>query len=141
MIEEIKRAQRDGQLYESKQLKTEDKTCVDLLLEATLKYDEHWLAEQILKQKKLSTDKVDAHQVFADGQFNRFYMAAICILAKESGGKVKTYRAQESLVPRADSISNIEVEPDTLLAQLRSKDKFFNTAVKANSGMSIEIKL
>ena len=65
----------------------------------------------------------NAHEMLAEGEFNRFYMRALCRRAIEDGIEiVVVYRAKEVRNARSDSQKKLgmQLAPDALLEDLRS---------------------
>lgn len=158
MAEEIASAQKSGQLYFSSRF---TQVGIDAwptwLLSAASEFDEHWLAFQIEAanaMKHLETRAKPkggytvahvpdtAAETLADGQFNRFYIAAICRRAIEDGhSSVQIYRAKQSENPRAESVAleGTERNAASLLADVRNKDMSLKCdLLKPNSGLSID---
>lgn len=46
---------------------------------------------------------INAHETLAEGEFNRFYVRALCLIAIESGEKLEAYRAKEVAHSRSES--------------------------------------
>ena len=96
---------------------------------------------------RMRTVPATAAQTFAEGEFNRFYIRAICRKAIQAGCKIQAYRARYSENPRAESIA-IEgrlYDPSAVLADLRENTSVdgINTALGLpsgpNSGMSVRL--
>jgi hypothetical protein len=158
MIDEIKRAEKSGQLYFSKRFNDiGTRGWVAWLMLAAEQHDEHWLAYQLeanSAMKHLETRAKPkggytvahvpdtAAETIAEGQFNRFYMAAICRRAIEDGNSsVQIYRAKRRTEPRPESKALEGTLQDTnkLLKELRSIDLSLTSALhKQNSGLSID---
>jgi isocitrate dehydrogenase kinase/phosphatase len=158
MCEEITIAEKSKNVYESTRFNdTGRKIWVTLLQNAAQEYDEHWLAYQLEiagAMKDLETkakpkggytiahvpDK--ATETLADGQFNRFYMAAICRRALNNGKlNVIIYRAKERIEPRPGSqlLEGTSRDANTLLQELRIRDLSLKcNLLKPNSGLSID---
>jgi len=83
-----------------------------------------------------------AAETLAEGQFNRFYIAAICRRAIEDGHlSVHVYRAKQSDSPRSESVALEGTARDaaSLLADVRSKDLSLKCdLLKPNSGLSVD---
>jgi len=75
---------------------------------------------------------ITAHETLSEGEFNRFYIRALCrrALATKMLGLI-IYRAKEVEVPRPESQQKIgnQVDPSLLLADLRA-----NVGVETSSG-------
>jgi len=83
---------------------------------------------------------------FAEGQFNRFYMRAICLYAIKENIEIEFYRAKEVSQPRQESEAKIgqKVKPKELLDALRKApgtiDENEGKLIPGpNSGLSIKI--
>lgn len=87
----------------------------DLLRAAATSHDDDWLTEELRREGMLlshTSTKSGLRQVnidvdsakLAQGQFNRYYMQAVCVVAMASGeDEVELYRARESKSPRSGS--------------------------------------
>ena len=87
----------------------------------------------------------NAHEMLAEGEFNRFYIRALCARAIEDGiAEVIVYRAKEVQHPRAESEARIgkPVVAQALLDDLR-KNIGVETALGLppgpNSGLSVRL--
>lgn len=158
MCEEIAAAEKSNNIYSSTRFNdTGRENWVGLLKKAAQEYDEHWLAyqlESIGAMKDLETKSKPkggytiahvpdrATETLADGQFNRFYMAAICRRAHEDGNTcVKIYRAKQRVETRPESrlLEGKSRELSGLLNELRNKEQSFKCdLLKPNSGLSID---
>ena len=83
-----------------------------------------------------------AHETLAEGEFNRFYLRALCgRLLAAGAGTIEVYRARASVNPRSESEALIgaHLDPAPLLADLRA-NTFVDTALHLppgpNSGLS-----
>ena len=101
-----------------------------------------------LKSGKLSKPPVmrtNAHEMLAEGEFNRFYIRAICLRAIEDGiSEVVVYRAKSVQHPRAESERKIGqlVPPEPLLCDLRERqgvDTALGLQSGPNSGLSVQL--
>ncbi|MFM0607659.1 hypothetical protein PQR05_24320 [Paraburkholderia sediminicola] len=130
-----------------------------LLAEAARDNHDGWLALEIQRRRFLNAMEqrrhsngnvtmakvpVTAHETLAEGEFNRFYMRAICLRALETNGQPIVFRARFSRTPRPESERLIgqPFEPDALLAQLRaipSTDQALGMPPGPNSGLSIHL--
>jgi len=158
MIEEIKRAEESGQLYFSARFNDAGtRGWVAWLASAAEQHNEHWLAYQLEvagAMKHLETRAKPkggytvahvpdtAAETMAEGQFNRFYIAAICRRAIEDGkASIRVYRAKHRGEPRPESraLEGTSRDANTLLQELRSKDSSLRCdLLKPNSGLSID---
>ena len=158
MAEEISSAQKSGELYYSTrftQIGTD--SWPSWLLGAAREFDEHWLAFQIeaaSAMKHLETRAKPkggytvahvpetAAETLAEGQFNRFYIAAICRRATEDGqSSVRVYRAKQTDSPRPESraLEGTMRNASALLGEVRSKDQSLKCdLLKPNSGLSVD---
>lgn len=130
----------------------------ELLAEAMRTSNDTWLAQEIYRRHllnaieqrhhratgKVSVAKVpdNAHEVLAEGEFNRFYMRGICLRAIELNSRPVVYRARHSENPRPESerILMQGFEPNALLAALRAEpyvDQALGMPPGPNSGLSI----
>ncbi|MGE0448369.1 MAG: hypothetical protein AB7Q29_02180 [Vicinamibacterales bacterium] len=87
----------------------------------------------------------NAHEMLAEGEFNRFYIRALCALAIEDGlNGVVVYRAKAVENPRTESEQKIgqTVRPEALLQDLRTHpgvDTALGLPPGPNSGLSIQL--
>jgi hypothetical protein len=129
------------------------------LKEAIQKYDDVWLADQLnrnncfLVSKPVikSTGKTmirsvphTAAETFAEGEFNRLYMRAICLRTLENGGtNVVVYRGKIVEKPRERSESKIgmQVLANELLTDLRdSSGQGTRLGIgEPNSGITVKL--
>lgn len=157
MCEEIDLALESDNIYRSKNFNDiGQKNWILLLRESAEHYDEHWLGFQLemsgamkhLKPKKkpwhyTSEYVPDARvEILATGQFNRFYMAAICRRALDDGEtSVTIYRAKHKREPREEShlLEGTSRDANVLLQELRNKDLCLKCEVsRINSGLSVD---
>ena len=87
----------------------------------------------------------DAHTTLAEGEFNRFYLRAICLKALEIGAEIEVYRAKSVRNPRPESEAMIgkRLDPNELLQDLRENigvDTALGLPQGPNSGLSGKIK-
>lgn len=161
MLEEIDRDLEDGELYRSPRLNDEGRNeYPDLLKESVTNHDEDWLAGQIrqngllkaMEEKKArggvgtTTAKVPvtAADTLAQGEFNRFYIRALCVRATAEGRALQVYRARPSSNPRPESEAMIgtTVDPERLLYDLRINigvDTVLGLPAGPNSGLSVKL--
>jgi hypothetical protein len=153
MVAEIERAVAEGTLYFSKRFTDAGRSrWTELLLEAARSHDEHWLAFQLEVIGALKGSEVrakptggytiahvphTAEETLADGEFNRYYMAAICRKAIAEGTKVVVYRAKHGATtrPESDALIGTTYDPATLVAELQSVG---HELTKPNSGLSLQ---
>lgn len=157
MVEEITSASQSELYLSARFNQTGIDSWLTWLLTAAKTYDEHWLAYQIElagAMKHLETRAkpkggyTNAHvpdnaaEIAADGQFNRFYIAAICRRAQEDGiVSVRVYRAKQRGEPRPESraLEGTTRDPTTLLKEVRSRDLSLKCdLLKPSSGLSVD---
>jgi hypothetical protein len=157
MVQEVARATQEGQHYLSPRLNSSGQSIWPTMLETAARdQDEHRLAYELesggfikeLEGKATpSGGYTIAHvphtaaETLADGQFTRFYIAAVCAGAIEDGSnRVTAYRAKSRANPRADSASKEGkiYNAKELLAQVRSRDSSLNCELlRPNSGFAV----
>jgi hypothetical protein len=158
MCEELKIAEKSQNIYVSTRFNEFGrKIWIELLQKAAREHDEHWLAYELEtigamkdteRKIKPSGGYTIAHipdtatETLAEGQFNRFYMAAICRRAYDDGkSDVVIYRAKQRLNPRSESLflEGKTREAIVLLQELRNKDHSLKCdLLRPNSGLSID---
>ena len=88
---------------------------------------------------------VTAHETLSEGEFNRFYIRALCARAIEAGrAEVTVYRAKEVMNARAESVAKIgaRVSAQQLLDDLRANpgvDTALGLPAGPNSGLSVHL--
>ena len=93
--------------------------------------------------KRGRTRPHDAHITYGEGEFNRFYIRAVCLMAIKENKKIVVYRAKHSMKPRSESEMKIgrELDSERLLKDM--KDNFGNSTELGmglpNSGLSIKL--
>ncbi len=158
MVQEITSGHEAGQLYFSTRFnQIGQKNWPQWLLTAAKSQDEHWLAYQLERagaMKHLETRAKpkggyttahvpdNAAETMAEGQFNRYYIAAICRRALEDGkNSVRIYRAKQRGEPRPESraLEGTTRDANALLQEVRSKAESLKyDLLKPNSGLSVE---
>ena len=158
MSEEIALAENTGQLYFSTRFTEAGHQAWPTLLANAAKHDdEHRLAYELevggfMKgfegKSTPSGGYTVAHvpdtaaETLADGQFTRFYIAAVCQRALEEGvSEVTVYRGKLRGQPRAESraLEGQMMDAAALLEQVRSKQgSFACPLLKPNSGLAVE---
>jgi hypothetical protein len=106
----------------------------------------------ILKNKedrKLKNNKTisvniphNAAEQLAEGEFNKLYIRALCMISFENKWQVEVFRARHSKQPRISSEEKIGLllDPEELLEVLRNQEGFENSLgipAGINSGLSI----
>ena len=161
MLEEIDADIESDSLYLSDNLSPEGKQRYpELLKEAAAHGTDDSLSVEIRallnafeKPRRLKTGgyskppimRSNAHTMLAEGEFNRFYIRAVCRRAVEEGsGEVTVYRAKEVQHARSASKAMIgsRVQAEKLLEDLRTH-KGVDTALGLppgpNSGLSVKL--
>ncbi len=87
---------------------------------------------------------MDAAYMFADGEFNRFFMRAVCLKAIKENSQVEVYRAKQVSSSRSESEAKIgqKIDPTVLLNDLRinvGTDTALKLPPGPNSGLSVKI--
>jgi hypothetical protein len=122
------------------------------LRSAAITYNEAWLGDRLIgsfnewelsagKQKKVAKN---AHTLFAQCEYNRFYCRGLCsyAIANPKNG-IRIYRARESKIPRPESEAKLGrmLDAAVVLKDLRdhlATDVEFGTP-EINSGLSLEL--
>jgi hypothetical protein len=128
-----------------------------LLQDAAQAHDDTWLADELRRGGRLNTTAerhnrsgsvstvkvpVTAPEMLAEGEFNRFFLRALCLYAIANGiPQLVIYRAKTVANPRPDSESKLGnlVSAAALLADLRANigiDTFLRLPPGPNSGLS-----
>lgn len=156
MVEEIEFDLAAGRLYLGTRLSPSGRAEYQhLLLEAAKSGTDDSLAEALRQNNRLlerelinGRDKkvpVNAAETLAEGEFNRFYIRAVCRRAlTESPNLVEVYRAKAALNPRLESQSLIgsKKSAETLLEDLRNNiggDTERGIPGGPNSGLSVRL--
>ena len=125
-----------GQLYLSQRLSSRGKQDYPRLLSvATQAHDECWLAAELRQHGRINLTEerrkpkggfttarvpVTAPETLAEGEFNRFYLRALCLRAIEEGtSELIIYRAKPVENPRPDWAAKIGTAIRTLCRCLR----------------------
>lgn len=85
-----------------------------------------------------------AHETLAEGEFNRYYIRALCRRAIDESGHLRIYRAKPVMNPRPESTAKVgqSVNPEALLADLRNNmgiDTHLGLPAGPNSGLSVKL--
>ncbi|EHO80747.1 MULTISPECIES: hypothetical protein [Fusobacterium] len=155
MINEVDSDLKDGALYFSPRLsELGEKKYPEILKKSLEKLDFnlflYLLSEPgILKTHELRKGKPvkvpsNAPNLIAEGEFNKFYIRALCLKAIREDRKLKVYRAKEVSSPRPDSEEKIGliVDPTELLNDLRETkgiDSHLGLPNGYNSGLSVKL--
>jgi hypothetical protein len=86
----------------------------------------------------------NAHEMLAEGEYNRFYVRALCRRAIQEGTSLVIYRAKPVSNPRPESELKIgqTVDPQRLLEDLRNNvgiDTALGIPAGPNSGLSVKL--
>ncbi len=161
MLDEVDRDTRLGVLYRSRRLSRRGEAAyLPALREAVCRGNERTLARAISSGQMLDAYELghrkgrvfakrvprDAHRTLAEGEFNRFYLRALCVRAEEEGYRqLEIYRAKSVTTPRPESQARLgtRVEIRGLLRALRTRIGV-DTALglpAPNSGLSARIPI
>ncbi|MCX7022085.1 MAG: hypothetical protein NTW26_07415 [bacterium] len=160
MLEEVELDVERGCLYISPRLRVgTEEIFKNLLIDAAKYHNEDWLAEQIETRGLLKTRETytrngitreravqrNAHTMLAEGEFNRFYVRAICKRVLEQGlNVVIVYRGKEVSNPRPESELKIgtRIDAQSLLDDLRDHpgvDTALGLPPGPNSGLTVTV--
>lgn len=159
MLEEIEHDLSNGALYLGKRLSPKGEADYpNLLTEAARSHDDEWLAGQLnlgdrlkaMEERRTKSGTtmakvpVNAHETLAEGEFNRFYIRALCRRAIAEALALVVYRAKAVSTPRSESQAKIgqQVDPTKLLADLRDNpgvDTALGLPAGPNSGLSVKL--
>lgn len=86
----------------------------------------------------------NANQVFAESEFNRFYIRALAKIAISTNRSLTVYRAKQSKMPRSESETQIgkTIDSVNLLYDLRNNigtDTALGLPAGLNSGLSVRL--
>lgn len=161
MLEEIQSdIDNSERLYISPRLSDTGRNDYPLLLKQGAElYDDQWLAGQLQQNNRLNlteqrrtkngitTAKVpyNAHEILAEGEFNRFYIRGLCRRAIDEGiAELVIYRAKEVTTPRPESQAKVgtRINAKVLLEDLRANpgvDTALGLPPGPNSGLSAKL--
>lgn len=156
MLEEIQSDIDVDNLYFSLRLSPAGKAAYPgMLMAAANTHDEVWLTTQLSTNGILNKTAVtakgskrmprDAARMLAEGEFNRFYIRALCRFAIDSSvPDLVIYRAKPVTSPRPESAALVGklVKPGDTLRDLRLNvgvDTVFGLPPGPNSGLSVRI--
>lgn len=159
MISEVKTDRDKKVIYYSKRFTKYGRIkYLALLLDAVKSGDEQTLAKSIkINYCFVETEKREgkngviqanipknANQVFAESEFNRFYIRALAKIALSTNRGLIIYRAKQSKTPRPESELMIgkKIDPLNLLYDLRNHigvDTAFGLPAGPNSGLSVRL--
>ena len=155
MVEEIESdAKRRNVYYRPRLNSTGHSQWISLLIDAAEGGDDDWLANTLVERKLLvpsfSAAKnskkpgFSAAETLAEGEFNRYYIRAVCKVALEKNiDYVTVYRAKKAWAPRPESmqLDGRRFDPEDLLNDLRTnvgRATRYGVPAGPNSGMSVE---
>ena len=103
-----------------------------------------FLKGTIIKNGKVVKVPCNAEETLAQGEFNRYYIRALCIIAIRDNKKIKIYRAKNSYQPRKTSEAKIGqiINPQELLDDLRNHRGLYTllgVPAGPNSGISVQL--
>ncbi|MFO1169617.1 MAG: hypothetical protein U1E49_01460 [Hyphomicrobiaceae bacterium] len=129
-----------------------------LLLKAAQEHNDDWLAQQLagggrllqeVEKRKpkggttIASVPVTAPSTLAEGEFNRYYVRALCLRANEGSKVVEVYRARASEQPRPESEALIgkRLPATDLLEDLRKSPGVEASLglARPNSGLSVRL--
>ena len=160
MLEEVERDIENGKLYVSPRLSQAGQRDYPGLLKAAVEnHDDEWLANEIAQHQRLNStvprkDKFgfvkqtkmpsNAPVMLAAGEFNTFYIRAICLRAIEENRSIVVYRGRHSSNPRPESEASIGERPNPreLLEALRLPPEQRPSGVipEPNSGLTVKLE-
>lgn len=161
MLKEVESDDERGELYISSRLsKHGQQDYPHLLEEAVAKYDAAWLADMLRAGNRMNVAEqrrkpkggytvakvpASAPETLAEGEFNRFYIRALCRRAKEDN-------ITELIIYLAKDVSSVRPEAEKLVGTAVGVDVLFNNVITAagvdaalglppgrNSGLSVRL--
>lgn len=161
MLEEIALDVANARQYVSDRLSPTGRADWEQLLrDAAARHDDDHLASELRRAGRLNAQVMrrkpgggttlaamprNAGETLAEGEFNRYYMRAVCRRAIEDGTRhVIVYRAKHAESPRPASQARIGalVDPNALLEDLRANvgaSTVLGVPGGPNSGLSVEL--
>lgn len=160
MLKEIDFDIARGDLYESDNLSVDGRAAYPTILKSVVAVgDDNHLADELkprlnshekprlLQSGKYSKPPVmrsNAHEMLSEGEFNRFYMRALCLRTIERGKSyVEVYRAKQVENPRPESEAKIGqlLSAESLLSDLRARIGLHTILGLANPNSGLSVKL
>ena len=159
MLNEISLDESSGTIYISQRLAAGKRDAwINLLKEAASSHTDTWLEQQIRTNNLLLTQEPrktkngttmaqvpsNAPEMLSEGEFNRYYMRAVCVQAiEDSQNEVVIYRGKAVEKPRPESQAKIgtKIPPNRLLDDLRRNpgvDTALGLPSGPNSGLTIK---
>ena len=145
MLEEFENDSSQGRLNYSKKFKAHGVSRYpELMREAISSGDPTQLGNDLLVRRCMNDDTANknSHTLFAECEFNRYYMRACCRRAIAQGiEKVEVYRAKHVDNPRSNSLEGELFNPRVILEDLRDNNEGSTDCGlgKPNSGLSIRL--
>lgn len=155
MKQELEYDQKNNNLYISTRLNERGiqlypelfKKAIDTGDEATFGIDlrsQDCFNVHVLRNDKPTKMPSNAHETLSEGEFNRYYIRALCRRAINEGCKLEIYRAKQVFDPRQSSENRIGqiVDPEKELSDLRNnigKNTLLGIPNGPNSGLSLKI--
>lgn len=161
ILKEVESDVERGELYISSRLsKLGQQDYPHLLKEAVTKYDADWLADMLRAGNRMNVSEqrrkpkggyavakvpASAPETLAEGEFNRFYIRALCRRAKEDGiPELIIYQAKDvsSVRPEAEKLVGTAVGVDVLLNNIKAAagvDAALGLPPGRNSGLSVRL--
>jgi hypothetical protein len=161
MLDEIDRDVQEGTLFVSPRLSnTGQQNYLTLLREAVRAHDDPWLADELHSRGRMQRTESRARpsggyttvrvprtaaDTVAEGEFNHYYVRALCRRALEDGiPALVVYRAKEVRRPRPESEWMIgkHMDPRLLLEDLRAHqgmEPALGLPSGPNSGLSVRL--
>ena len=160
MLEEIRHDQEQSGLHLSDRLSPAGREAWPrLLAHAAESGTPQSLAGELRKNGRLLTSEMsrrtgkpyrkavphNAPETLAEGEFNRFYIRAICVVALHRGqSDVEVYRAKDVIRPRPESVFKVgsRVDANALLNDIRNSigvESALRIPAGPNSGLSVRL--
>ena len=159
MLDEVRHDSENGSVYISTRLNDFGKKQYPTLLQSAFAVGtEQTLANELktgcfndTEQRKkpkggytIASIPANAHEVLAEGEFNRYYIRALCRRAVAEGKKLQVYRAKSVTNPRCESHAKVgqDVDPQSLLTDLRKNigvDTCLGLPAGPNSGLCVRL--
>lgn len=155
MLDEINHDISNKNLYYSKRFSQKGiDDYPDLLIKHVEDGDEVSLGDELNKGGRFNSMEqtargpkkvpINAHETLSEGEFNRFYTRALCLIAIETNKKLEVYRAKEVSSARSESHNKIGdiVDPQSVLKDLRANigvDTALGLPSGPNSGLTVKL--
>lgn len=161
MLSEMERDVSAGVLYQSPRLNENGLQQYQSLLKETIQeHDDAWLAVELRQRNLIRTHEsrrkprggftiaevpINAPEMLAEGEFNRFYVRGLCARALEEGiAEVEVYRGKPVNQPRVESQAMIgrRIAAQALLEDLRKShgvEPSLGLPPGPNSGLTVRL--